>query len=208
MAGGCSPTEFMSVAYPTEQRRLVPLSSAKASASLPVGRRFGWAWYVLIAVLDVAAWAACFGVVVLGRAGSFQMELTSRLVVLGLWPLAAILLTLFIVGGYDRRTDMLSLTYMSEHLIGMGAALIAASVLVYCFASYDFPVKPGRETLLLAFVAFTPISLTYRRAIGARLRADTARKHFLVLGTGSTVENFFETYKRSTNRQTLRFIEI
>ncbi len=198
----------MSVAYPSEPRRLIPLLSAKAAAQSPAGRRDGSAWHLLIAVLDVMAWAACFGAVFLWRAGSFQMESASRLVVLGLWPLAAILLTLFIVGGYDRRTDMLSLTYMSEHLIGMGAALIAASLLVYCFASYDFPVKPGRGTLLLAFVAFTPVSLVYRRAIGVRLRADMARQHFLVLGSGRSVQNFFATYKRSTNRQTLRFIDI
>ncbi len=198
----------MSVAYPSEPRRLIPLSSAKAATQSPVVRRDGWGWHLLIAVLDVLAWAACFGAVFLWRAGSFQMESASRLVVLGLWPLAAILLTLFIVGGYDRRTDMLSLTYMSEHLIGMGAALIAASLLVYCFASYDFPVKPGRGTLLLGFVAFTPVSLVYRRAVGVRLRADMARQHFLVLGSGRSVQNFFETYKRSKNRQTLRFIDI
>ena len=198
----------MSVAYPSERRRLLPLSSAKALAALPSVRRESWGWYFLIAVLDVAAWTACFGAVFRWRAGGFDPESFSRLVVLGLWPLAAILLMLFIVGGYDRRTDMLSLTYMSEHLIGMGAALIAASVLVYCFASYAFPVKPGRGTLVLCFVAFTPVSLVYRRTIGARVRADMARQHFLVLGTGRTVESFFETYRLSKNRQTLRFIDI
>ncbi len=198
----------MSVAYPSEPRRLIPISSAKASSALSAVRRDSWIWQALIVVLDVVAWAACFGVVVLWRAGNLQADPTARLVVLGVWPFAAILLTLFIVGGYDRRTDMLSLTYMSEHLIGMGAALVAASLLVYCFASYDFPVKPGRGTLLLGFLAFTPVSLAYRRAIGARLHADMARKHFLVLGTGATVQTFFATYKRSSNRQTIRFIDI
>ena len=78
----------------------------------------------------------------------FHWDWASRLAVVGLWPLTAIVLTLFIVGGYDRRTDLLSLTYMSEHLIGMVAALLLASLLVYGFASYDFPVKPGRSTTL------------------------------------------------------------
>ena len=57
-------------------------------------------------------------------------------------------------------------------------------------------------------MAFTPVSLVYRRAVGVRQRADMARLHFLVLGTGRTVESFFATYKRSTNRQTLRFIDV
>ncbi len=198
----------MSVAHPSERRRLFPLSSARASAALPSARRGGWVWTALIALLDVGAWAACFGAVFLWRSGSFEVEWDPRLVVLGLWPLGAILLTLFIVGGYDRRTDMLSLTYLSEHLIGMGAALIAASLLVYVFASYEFPVKPGRGTLLLGFVAFTPVSLFYRRAVGVRRRADMACLHFLVVGTGASVQAFFATYQRSTNRQTLRFIDL
>ena len=198
----------MSVAHPSEPRRLIPLSSARASTLRPSVQRDRWLWNALIAVLDVAAWAACFGGVILWRAGSLHVAWDSRLVVLGLWPLAAILLTLFIVGGYDRRTDMLSLTYLSEHLIGMGAALIAASLLVYVFASYDFPVKPGRGTLLLAFVVFTPVSLGYRRAVGVRRRAHMARLHFLVLGTGGSVQAFYATYARSTNRQTLRFIDL
>ena len=88
----------------------------------------------------------------------------------------------------------MSLGYMSEHLIGMGAALLLASLLVYGFASYDFPVKPGRSTILFGFVAFAPLSLIYRRAIGSRMRADMARKHFLVLGSGGSAQAFFKTY--------------
>ena len=166
----------MSVAYPSERRRLVPLSSARVLSWLPSVQRDGSMWNALIAGLDVVAWAACFGGVILWRAGSFQVEWDSRLVVLGLWPLAAILLTLFVVGGYDRRTDMLSLTYMSEHLIGMGAALVAASLLVYVFASYAFPVKPGRGSLLLGFVAFAPVSLVWRRPRASTMPAAGRRR--------------------------------
>ncbi len=199
----------MNAAYSYERRRLVPFQAERGTLSLVAARRQAWIWHALIVVLDVAAWGLSFGAVFLLRleAGGYQWEWTSRLVVLALWPLAAITLTLFIVGGYDRRTDMLSLTYMSEHLIGMGAALVGASVLVYCFASFDFPIKPGRGTLLLSFIAFTPMSLVYRRAIGSRLRADMARKHFLVLGTGKTAQNFLDAYKHSTNHQGLRFFD-
>ena len=200
----------MSATYSFERRRLVPLSASKGSFSLALASSQGRVWHALIFVLDAAAWLACFGAVFLLRTGvgGFQWEWASRLAVLALWPLAAIVLTLFIVGGYDRRTDLLSLTYMSEHLIGMGAALVAASVLVYCFASYDFPVKPGRSTLLLGFAAFTPLSLIYRRAIGTRMLAGMARKHFLVLGSGASADNFLKAYKSSTNRQGLRFVDV
>jgi exopolysaccharide biosynthesis polyprenyl glycosylphosphotransferase len=120
----------------------------------------------------------------------------------------AVLFVLLIVGGYDRRTDMMSLTYMSEHLIGLVAAFVLALLLVYCFASYDFPVKPGRSTMLLSFLAFAPLSLLYRRAVGARVRAGMARKHFLVLGSGPVAQNFFKSYLHSASRQSLRFFDL
>ncbi len=200
----------MNAAYSFERRRLVPLLASKTSFALALSQAQDWVWHALIFVLDAAGWLACFGAVFLLRVGptGFHWDWASRLAVLGLWPLAAIVLTLFIVGGYDRRTDLLSLTYMSEHLIGMVAALVLASLLVYGFASYDFPIKPGRSTLLFGFVAFAPLSLIYRRAIGTRMSADMARKHFLVLGSGESDQAFFKAYVASTNRQSLRSLDV
>ena len=200
----------MNATYSFERRRLVPVPASRTSFSLALAQSQGWVWHALIFVLDAAAWLACFGAVFLLRVGTagIHWDWASRLMVLALWPLAAIVLTLFIVGGYDRRTDLLSLTYMSEHLIGMVAALALASLLVYGFASYDFPIKPGRSTLFFGFVAFAPLSLIYRRAIGARMHADMARKHFLVLGSGESAQPFLKSYVASTNRQSLRFLDV
>ncbi len=200
----------MNAAYSFERRRLVPMAASKNSFALALSQAQDWVWHALIFVLDAAGWLACFGAVFLLRVGpaGFHWDWASRLAVVGLWPLTAIVLTLFIVGGYDRRTDLLSLTYMSEHLIGMVAALLLASLLVYGFASYDFPIKPGRSTILFGFVAFAPVSLIYRRAIGARMRADMARKHFLVLGSGESAQAFFKAYVASTNRQSLRSLDV
>ena len=183
-------------------RRLAPAVSSSSSGLLDALVRESWLLGTLSITLDVLLWSVCFGSIFFLRTGSMH------LVMIGVWPLLTLLLTLLIMGGYDRRTDMLSLTYMSEHLIGMGAALVLSLLLVYCFASYDFPVKPGRSTLLLSFAAFAPASLLYRRAIGARMRVGMARKHFLVLGSGSVAQNFFESYLRSSNRQSLRFLDL
>ena len=182
-------------------RRQAPTVSA-SSGFLDALLHESWLLGTLSVILDVLAWSACFGTIFFLRTGSLH------LVFIGVWPLMAVLLTLLVMGGYDRRTDMLSLTYMSEHLIGMGAALVLSLLLVYCFASYDFPIKPGRSTLLLSFAAFSPVSLLYRRALGARMRAGMSRKHFLVLGSGSVAQTFFESYLHSSNRQSLRFLDL
>ena len=183
-------------------RRMAPAVSVAPSGFLDALLRESWLLGTLSVTLDVLAWSVSFGTIFFLRTGSLH------LVFIGVWPLLTVLLTLLIMGGYDRRTDTLSLMYMSEHLIGMGTALVLSLLLVYCFASYDFPVKPGRSTLLLSFAAFAPVSLLYRRAIGARVRAGMARKHFLVLGSGGVAQSFFESYLRSSNRQTLRFLDL
>ena len=183
-------------------KRLLPAVSATSAAWREALLRESWLLGVLSVAFDVLAWSLSFGTIFFLRTGSLH------LVSVGVWPLFTILLTLFIMGGYDRRTDMMSLTYMSEHLIGMGAALVVSLLLVYGFASYDFPVKPGRSTLPLSFAAFAPVALVYRRALGFRVYAGMARKHFLVLGSGSVAKSFFESYLRSSNRQSLRFLDL
>ena len=183
-------------------RRLFPAVPAARARLLDTLLREGWLLGALGVLFDGSVWSLLFGTIFFLRTGSLH------LVFVGVWPLLAILLTLLIMGGYDRRTDMRSLTYMSEHLIAMGIALVASLLLVYCFASYDFPVKPGRSTLLLSFAAFAVVSLAYRRAIGFRVQAGMARKHFLVLGSGSVAKSFFESYLRSANRQSLRFLDL
>ena len=187
----------MSVTHPPERRRLLPLSSA-TNPSPSASRQGEWGWSVLLAGLDVLAWSLSFGAILQLRAGRFQLDLDPRLVVLGLWPLAAIVLTLFIVGGYDRRTDWLSLTYMSEHLIGMGAALVAASVCWFtALRSYEFPVKPGRGTLLLGFAAFTPLSLILSAGPSAPGCARTRPGNISWCSARRRRRKlFFDTYKR------------
>ena len=49
--------------------------------------------------------------------------------------LAVISLTLFVIGGYDRRSDMTSLSYTSEHVIAMVIAMALATLLIYAVST-------------------------------------------------------------------------
>ncbi len=115
---------------------------------------------------------------------------------------------MFTIGGYDRRVDKLSLAYASEHILAVGAAALMASFFVYSIAAYDQNVRPSRGALLLSFTVFLPMALLYRRLLHQRVVAVTARKTFLVVGTGALAQEFFHAYRRSENRERLRFVAL
>ncbi len=109
---------------------------------------------------------------------------------------AALALCLFIVGGYDRRTSYLSLSYMSEHLIALAAAAVLGGMLIYAVAVFNQSgIRPSRGVFLSSLVAFAPLSLVCRRAVGRMLRAHMARSFLVVLGRGQAAWKFQESYR-------------
>jgi len=83
--------------------------------------------------------------------------------------LAIIIQALFVIGGYSSRVEMLGLTYTAEHIIAMLSALGVSALILYAAATYDHTMKPSRSVVLASFVAFTPISMLYRRALRKRV---------------------------------------
>ena len=116
-------------------------------------------------------------------------------------------MTLYVVGGYDRRSDLVSLGYTSEHFLALLAAAAVASLLIYAVVSSGQALRPSRGALLVAFAAFTPVSLGYRRLISRLASVNTARQTFLVLGAGEVARHFYASYQESKNGQRLRFVD-
>ena len=169
--------------------------------------RQDWAPGLLGLCLDVLAWMTIYGAAV-GLRGDAGYGTHMPFVSVDLLGLGAIVLTLFVIGGYDRRTDHCSLGYMSEHILAMGAAAVVASLLIYGVVSSGQALRPSRGALLVSFAVFLPASLGYRRLIGRMVATDTARKSFLVLGAGNMARHFYETYRASASRQRLRFVDV
>ena len=119
-----------------------------------------------------------------------------------------VILTLFIIGSYDRRRDMCSLTHASEHFIAMAGAAAFASLLIYAVAAFNENMRPSRSVLLLSFALFACASLVYRRFLSRVLATNTAKRVFLVLGAGESARRFFAAYQQSSNRERLRFVDV
>lgn len=169
--------------------------------------RQDWLTGVLCLGLDVAGWLAIYGLAVSLRDNTAYDDAFSFLTI-HLLGLTVIVLTLFVVGGYDRRTDMRSLGYTSEHILALTAAVGVASLLIYSVAAFGYAMRPSRGALWVSFVTFVPVSLAYRRFVSRLVAVNMAHKTFLVLGAGEIARRFYEAYGSSTNRQRLRFVDL
>ncbi len=122
-------------------------------------------------------------------------------------PLATLVPILYIVGGYDTRSEMRGLDYSSEHVIGVFVAAVVAALAIYTVAAYGAYVRPSRGVLFGTFGLFLPASLALRWLVGPWVAERTARKTFLVLGSGDAARSFFNAYQSKPNRQRLVFVD-
>src|SRR5260370_36697604 len=68
-------------------------------------------------------------------------------------------------------------------------------------------MKPSRCVLLISFILFLPISLSYRRFFRQIVAASAAQRAFLVIGSGELATRFYEAYRKSPNQQQLEFVD-
>ncbi len=169
--------------------------------------RQGWATATVFLGLDVAGWLLICNLLGYLRHGDLSyLETTSpETQFLGL---GVILLTLFAIGGYDRRSDMTSLSYTSEHIIAMIIATALASLLIYAVSTYSLSIHPSRGVLLASFALFTPLSMTYRRPIHRAVAVNRGKQVFVVLGAGEAARQFYQVYRQAQNPEQLRFIDV
>ncbi len=154
-------------------------------------------------LLDWATFSACYNAAALYvRQSLFDRDAFAMDVLL--ISLGAISLLFYIVSGYDRRNDMESLRYTIEHILAGAMALFIVLVGAYVFTSYAAVMMPSRGAVLLSFIAFIPLSLTYRRFLSDRLIHYHRDRYFLVVGRVKDLESFYQEYKAS--RQTQRLL--
>src|SRR6516162_11259978 len=165
-----------------------------------------WITAVLYMACDVVCWAVLYGIVGYARRDQFFVS-PFEFVLVDCVVLAVILQALYIIGGYNRNTEMRGLIYTTEHILAVAAAAAISSLLIYSAATFDAEMKPSRGVLLISFVFFLPISLTYRRFFRELIAASAAQRAFLVIGSGELATRFYEAYKKSPNQQQLEFVD-
>lgn len=182
---------------------------SKFSRGSRARRHLGQEWLAaaMLLVLDVASWMALYAIATSFRGDAFYVTPLQFFVVEAM-QLVAIVGSLFVVGGYNRHTEMRGLSYATEHVLALIGAAAVSALLVYSAATFDQTMKPSRGVLLLSFAGFLPLSLAYRRTIRAVVSASTANRAFLVLGSGDLAAKFYRAYKNSVNRERLEFVDL
>jgi exopolysaccharide biosynthesis polyprenyl glycosylphosphotransferase len=182
---------------PTKNRLRFVLSKVRAQ---------DWATALLYLPCDIAGWIVLYGFVGYMRRDAFFVS-PFEFVLADLVTVGVLAQALYIIGGYNRDTEMRSLTYFTEHILAVIAAAVISSFLLYSAATFDATIKPSRGVLLVSFALFLPVSLAYRRLFRGRIAVSTAQRVFLVIGSGELAVDFYESYKQSTNRQQLEFVD-
>ncbi len=166
-----------------------------------------WLAGLLFLGLDIAVWISIYGLFSYLRHDAFYTT-PLQFAVVDLVQLATIVLALFVISGYNRHTDMRTLSFATEYILALVSAAGLSALLIYAAATYDQSMNPSRAIMLLSFIVFIPISLAYRRVIGTRLIESTATRTFLVIGSGPAAAGFYEAYRQSGNRQRLEFVDV
>ena len=165
-----------------------------------------WTAAILLLVCDIVFWVALYGFVSFARRDQFFVD-PFEFVLVDCVVLAVIIQTLYIIGGYNRNTEMRGLTYTTEHILAIAAAAGVSALLLYSAATFDVSMKPSRGVLLVSFVVFLPISMLYRRFVRQRAVTTSAQRMFLVIGSSELAARFYAAYKKSPNQQQLEFVD-
>jgi len=119
-----------------------------------------------------------------------------------LWtPLLFLLLALYLIDGYDLRTDMLSADYMSQHLIAQVVAATATLLLTFVFIPAGNLLQTSRIVIPLSFLALAPVSLVYRRWIYQRYAVKRGQRSLVFLGDRESCEAFRDECRRAGTSQ-------
>src|ERR1051325_4222364 len=181
--------------------------SASRSIEQPTtvrGFTHDWAPAALYLLLDIVSWLAIYSVASFLRREGYAPATPLQFVIVELVQLGVIVAALFVIGGYDRHTETRSLSYTAEHILALIVAAATSALLVYSAAAFDASIKPSRAVLVVSFVAFLPISLSYRRWVRRFVAEASAGKLFLVIGSSEVAARFKESYEQSLNPQHAR----
>ncbi len=120
-------------------------------------------------------------------------------------PLLMHVLAVYLVDGYSPRTDAMSVTYTSLHVIALLVVALLTLLLTYVFIPAGFPLQSSRFVLTVASLLVIPITLSYRRVFYQRRMARRQQRYFLFLGSPESCVAFKEECRRNRMTQSVLY---
>ncbi len=112
-------------------------------------------------------------------------------------PVVMHVLAVYLIDGYSRRTDMMSVTYTSLHAIALLLVMLGTLLLTYAVIPAGFQLQDSRLVTVAAFIVLIPLTLSYRRIIYQRRLARRHDRYFLFLGSPESCIAFKQDCRRN-----------
>ena len=157
---------------------------------------------VLLILLDAVAVIGAFNVVAWARG---LLPIGEWIAAPLLLPVAIHFIGVYLIDGYSSRTDMLSVTYASLHVIAQVGVLFVTLLLTYAFIPAGFQLQSSRLVTSVSYLAVIPISLSYRRLLYQWVHRIHVQRYFVFLGTRSELTAFEEECRTHQMQQGILF---
>jgi hypothetical protein len=120
-------------------------------------------------------------------------------------PVLMHFLAVYLIDGYNPRTDMMSVTYTSLHSIALMFVLLFTLLLTYAFIPAGYPLQVSRLVITGSCVLLVPITLSYRRFVYQRQQARKQQRYFMFLGSPESCVAFKEECRKTGMTQSVLY---
>ncbi len=120
-------------------------------------------------------------------------------------PVAMHVIAVYLIDGYNPRTDMISVTYTSLHTIGLLAVAAVTLLLTFVIIPAGFPLQVSRIVPVVSCIALIPITLVYRRLLYQRQLQRKSQRYFMFLGSPENCVAFREECRRNHMTQAVLY---
>ena len=122
-----------------------------------------------------------------------------------LLPMLMHFLAVYLIDGYNPRTDMMSVTYTSLHTIALVVVLLFTLLLTYAFIPAGYALQVSRLVITGSCLLMIPLTLSYRRVFYQRQLARKQQRYFMFLGSQESCISFKEECRRSGMTQAVLY---
>jgi exopolysaccharide biosynthesis polyprenyl glycosylphosphotransferase len=120
-------------------------------------------------------------------------------------PVVMHVLAVYLIDGYNPRTDMMSVTYTSLHAIALVLVLLCTLLLTYAVIPAGFALQVSRLVITASCLLLIPVTLSYRRFFYRRLQSRKLQRYFLFLGSPESCAAFREECRKTGMEQAVLY---
>lgn len=158
-----------------------------------------------LVTLDALAVFVTFNIVAWAYLGGQRGDLlTLELIV----PIAIHFLAVYLIDGYNPRTDMMSVNYTSLHTISLMAVVLLSLLVIHAVIPAGFALQTSRFVTTFSYLLLIPVTLSYRRAFYAWLLTRQQQRYFLFVGSPESCAAFREECRRNRMKQEVLYATV